>query len=157
MKPSLPLTNILIKLNKDLSRIIPYTLPKPVHLYFIEQNVDVILKEYKQLSEKNLNQIQALQYLLDVRFLVTLCVPRENSAMVSFGQNICDILRSKIDPFDLDVFYSHLQNNVKKAVSQSQVVYLFCLILHFYGKRCLVFIRLFAAVQCSVNELGSLR
>lgn len=125
MKPSLPLTNILIKLNQDLNRIIPYTLPKSVHLYFIEQNVDVILKEYRELSTKDLNQIQALQYLLDVRFLVTLCVPRENSAMVSFGQNICDILRSKIDPFDLDVFYSHLQNNVKKAVSQSQVVYLF--------------------------------
>lgn len=101
--------------------MLSYTLPKDIHIYFLEAHVDLILKEYEQVCSQNLNQIQAFQYLLDVRFLSTLCIPRENSQLVAFSQNICDKLRSKIDPFDLDVFYSHLQNNVKKSIIQSQV------------------------------------
>ncbi|CAG9764767.1 unnamed protein product [Ceutorhynchus assimilis] len=123
LKPSIPLTNLLVQLNQHLSQILPYTLPKPIHVNFIEANINVILKEYEGIASKDLNQIQALQFLLDVRFLTTLCVPRENSQMVNFAQSICDKLRSKIDPFDLDVFYSYLQNNVRKAISQSQTLF----------------------------------
>ncbi|KAF7280737.1 hypothetical protein GWI33_005591 [Rhynchophorus ferrugineus] len=123
LKPSVPLTNILVKLNKDLSKVLSYTLPKEVHIYFLEAHVDVILKEYERVCSQDLNQIQALQYLLDVRFLSTLCIPRENSQLVTFSQNICDKLRNRIDPFDLDVFYSHLQNNIKKSIIQSQTLF----------------------------------
>ncbi|XP_030754438.1 conserved oligomeric Golgi complex subunit 1 isoform X2 [Sitophilus oryzae] len=123
LKPSVPLTNVLVKLNKDLSKVLSHTLPKPAHVQFIETHVALILKEYEQISLLNLNQVQALQSLLDVRFLATLCIPRENTELVTFGQNICDTLRSKIDPFDLDVFYSHLQNNIKKSIIQSQTLF----------------------------------
>lgn len=123
LKPSIPLTNILVKLNRDLSRVLPYTLPKLIHVRFIEANVNVVLKEYEEIASKDLNQIQALQFLLDVRFIATLCVPRENMPMVNFAQSICDKLRSKIDPFDLNVFYSYLQNNVRKSITQSQTLF----------------------------------
>ncbi|XP_066149869.1 conserved oligomeric Golgi complex subunit 1 [Euwallacea fornicatus] len=123
LKPGIPLTHLLVSLNRDLAKILPYTLPKPVHIHFIESNMEVILKEYDKLASRDLNQTQALQYLFDVRFLATVCVPRENNLMVNSAQIICDKLRAKIDPFDLDVFYSYLQNNVKKAVSQSQSLF----------------------------------
>ncbi|XP_050296714.1 conserved oligomeric Golgi complex subunit 1 isoform X2 [Anthonomus grandis grandis] len=123
LKPSIPLTKVLVKLNQDLSQVLPFTLPKAIHVLFIEANVNRILKKYEEISTANLNQIQALQYLLDVRYLTTLCIPRENTTMVNYAQTICDKLRGKIDPFDLDVFYSYLQTNVKKAVGQSQLLF----------------------------------
>ncbi|XP_025831665.1 conserved oligomeric Golgi complex subunit 1-like [Agrilus planipennis] len=36
---------------------------------------------------------------------------------------ICDKLRSKVDPFDLDVLYKPLLNNVKYSVLQTQVIF----------------------------------
>lgn len=121
MKPSLDLHYILQHLNNSLSEILPFTLPKSVHVQFIEENITIIFKHYKTLLNGNVTQKQAIQFLFDVRFLTTFCVPRENVQLISCSQEICDNLRSKIDPFDLDVFYSYIQNNVKRAVVQSQV------------------------------------
>lgn len=121
LKPCLVLNSILELLNNNLSCILPHTLPKPIHLQYIEQNAAVVLNQYSKILDKELNQIQALQFLFDVKYLTTLCVPRENVQLISCSQEICDKLRSRIDPFDLDVFYSYLQNNVKRAVLQSQV------------------------------------
>lgn len=104
-----------------MSAVIPHTLSKQIHTSFVEANLHVLLQKYEKLATLDLNQIQALQFLFDVKFLTTLCIARENINMVSHSQNICDKLRGKIDPFDLDVFYSHLQSNVKICVLQSQV------------------------------------
>lgn len=125
LKPSLDLCNILQNLNDSLSQILPFTLPKIIHVQFIEENVDIILKHYKLLLKENMNQKQAIQLLFDVRFLTTFCIPRENVQLISCSQEICDNLRSRIDPFDLDVFYSYIQTNVKRAVVQSQVDFSF--------------------------------
>lgn len=121
LKPCLVLNSVLESLNETLNSVLPHTLPKPIHLQYIEQNVAVVLSQYKKLLDNELNQIQALQFLFDVKYVTTLCVPRENVQLISCSQEICDKLRSRIDPFDLDVFYSYLQNNVKRAVLQSQV------------------------------------
>lgn len=121
LKPSLIICNILIKLNDDLSCILPQTLPRSIHVQFIERNIERIFKQYQDLSSQNLNQNQSLQFLFDVKFLTTFCIPRENATLILFSQDICDKLRAKIDPFDLDVFYSYLQGNVKRAIMQSQV------------------------------------
>ncbi|XP_044263815.1 conserved oligomeric Golgi complex subunit 1 isoform X2 [Tribolium madens] len=122
LKPSLTLHHLFMKLNDDLSHVLPHTLPKQVHLKFIEKNMETVLHHYKLLLDHNLNQNQALQLLFDVKFLTTFSIPRENSTLVSLSQEICDKLRGKIDPFDLDVFYAYLQNNVKRAVLQLQVI-----------------------------------
>ncbi|KAB0795663.1 hypothetical protein PPYR_09724 [Photinus pyralis] len=121
-QPNLNLQKIFSTINDSLNAIIPHTLPKQVHLEYLEAHVSVILKQYEVLSQLDLNQIQALQFLFDVKYLTTLCILRENALLVSKSQQICDNLRSKIDPFDLDVFYSYLQNNVKMSVLQSQVI-----------------------------------
>ncbi|XP_056646572.1 conserved oligomeric Golgi complex subunit 1 isoform X1 [Diorhabda sublineata] len=122
LKPSLILNDILEKLIDTMGLKIPHTIPKSIHMQYIQNNMMVILTHYMKLTEKELNQKQALQFLFDVKFLTTLCIPRENVQLVSYSQDICDKFRSRIDPFDLDVFYSYLLNNVKKAVAQSQAI-----------------------------------
>ncbi|XP_049823467.1 conserved oligomeric Golgi complex subunit 1 isoform X2 [Aethina tumida] len=122
LKESLILHNTIVKLSNELHCVLPHTIPKPVHVQFIERNCEIILNHYKKLLEQDLNQNQSLQFLFDVKFLTTFCIPRENGQLIGCSQEICDKLRSKIDPFDLDVFYSYLQNNVKRAVCQSQVI-----------------------------------
>ncbi|XP_015836994.1 conserved oligomeric Golgi complex subunit 1 isoform X2 [Tribolium castaneum] len=123
LKPSLTLHRLLSKLNDDLSHVLPHTLPKQVHLQFIEKTTETILNHYKlALDHNQLNQNQSLQLLFDVKFVTTFSIQRENSKLVALSQEICDKLRARIDPFDLDVFYSHLQNNVKRAVLQSQAI-----------------------------------
>lgn len=102
--------------------MLPHTLPKVIHLQFIEENTATILKYYSNLSDLDINQKQSLQFLFDVKFLMTLCAPKENALLINQSQEICDKFRRKIDPFDLDVFYPYLQTNVKRAVLQAQVM-----------------------------------
>ncbi|XP_044746658.1 conserved oligomeric Golgi complex subunit 1 [Coccinella septempunctata] len=123
LKPSTALEDLLVKLNHNVCCVLPHTLPKTVHVQFIEENVEAILNRYKELLNFELNQNQALQFLFDVKYLTLFCVRRENERLVGFSLDICDKLRSKIDPFDLDVFYAYLQTNVKKAALQSQVIF----------------------------------
>ncbi|KAF5273100.1 hypothetical protein FQA39_LY07590 [Lamprigera yunnana] len=120
--PSLQFQKIFSKINNNLSAVIPHTLPKQIHLEYIERHSNLILEQYKTLSNLCLNQTQALQFLFDVKFLTVLCVTRENIGLITTSQNICDKLRAQIDPFDLDVLYSYLQTNVKVAVIQSQII-----------------------------------
>lgn len=97
-------------------------MPKQVHLHFIERNIEVILISYESILNSNINQSQALQFLFDIKFLTLFSIPRENINLIQKSQEICDKLRSKVDPFDLDVFYSYLQHNVKQSVLQSQIL-----------------------------------
>lgn len=89
---------------------------------FIESCIERILTHYEILSKESLHQTQALQFLFDVKFVTTLCVPRENSHLMGKSQSLCDGFRAKVDPFDLDVFYGYLQGNVQKCIFQSQVI-----------------------------------
>lgn len=106
---------------QNMTAVIPHTLPKKMHLECIERNLSIVLNHYHILADKNLNQLQALQFIFDVKYVTTLCIPRSNLELVSVSQSISNKLRSKVDPFDLDVFYPYLQNNVKNCVLQSQV------------------------------------
>lgn len=123
MKPSLALQKLLNGLNEMLNAILPHTVPKKIHLSFIEGNVSVILDQYAEVLQMDLNQTQALQFLFDVKFLTTFSIPRENLELGQKSQSICEKCRSFVDPFDLDVFYKYLQHNVKQSVLQSQVIF----------------------------------
>lgn len=120
-QPSLVLHEILKTLSNNLNSILPHTLPKQIHLQYIERNTLEILERYGDLLAYDSNQNQALQFLFDVKFVTTFSIPKENIQLVQKSQAICDKFRSKVDPFDLDVFYSYIQNNVKQSVLQHQV------------------------------------
>lgn len=121
-QPSLYLQQTLTEINMKINAVLPHTVPRQIHVEFIECNVEKILVQYDKLLTKELNQVQALQFLYDVKFISTLCVPKGNIKLMAFAQKLADGYRSKIDPFDLDVFYSYLQNNIKRNVIQMQVV-----------------------------------
>lgn len=122
-KPSIVLDEILYNINDNLCSVLSHTIPKQIHIQFIEHNTEVLLISYQNMLTNELNQNQALQLLFDVKYLTTLCVLKENVRLINISQEICDKLRSNIDPFDLDVFYSYLQTNIKRAVVQSQVIF----------------------------------
>lgn len=125
-QPSLILQEVLISLNANLTSVLPHTIPRKIHGKFVEENVTIVFASYDILAKSDLNQTQALQFLFDVRFLTLLCVTRDNNRLMEASREICDNLRSKIDPFDLDVFYEHLQRNVKQSVLQLQVWTCYC-------------------------------
>lgn len=75
-------------------------------------------------NDECLRQKQALQILLDTKYVTLLMVPRENKKFVDKSTQICDNIQSKIDPFDLDVFYPFIHANVKKSAQRTQVTLL---------------------------------
>lgn len=81
-----------------------------------------LLSHHAELStDVNLRQKQAIQLLFDVKYATLLMVPRENRALTEKSNDVCNNLVSKVDPFDLDVFYPYIYLNVKKAVQRSLV------------------------------------
>lgn len=123
-QPCIILLSVLSKVGVELNGILPHTLPKSIHTQFTETLADSILQRYENICQnETMNQNMAFQFLLDVKFLSTICVKRDNKDLMKRSQNICDTLRAKIDPFDLDVFYPYLQTNVKRSVIQSQTFF----------------------------------
>lgn len=124
--PSVKMQQFLYSASCIIDEVIPHTLPKKIHISFIELVADKVLKHFlKVIKNKNdeINQKCALQLLTDVRHATLLLVTRENKKSLADSHEICDLLREKIDPFDYDVFYPRLQINVKRSVQRVQVIY----------------------------------
>lgn len=121
-QPSLSLVTLLSAVLTDLNNIVPHTIPKTVHDRFIDTLVTVIFSHYEKLAEnEDVNQNLAIQLLLDVKFLTMICVRRDCKVLTTKSQEISEKLRSKVDPFDLNVFYPYLQNCIKRSVLQMTV------------------------------------
>ncbi|EEB16243.1 conserved hypothetical protein [Pediculus humanus corporis] len=117
-QPSLSLQELLFQICRQVNAIAPHTLPKQVHQELIDCMVKDILEHYQEWTKsETIYQTQAWQMLMDVKFLTLMFVTNNNKDL---SQEICEILEKSIDPFDLDVHYSYLQNNVKKSVLKLQ-------------------------------------
>ncbi|XP_066999265.2 conserved oligomeric Golgi complex subunit 1 isoform X2 [Anabrus simplex] len=120
-QPSLPLQNLLNRACQELNAIAPHTLPRKIHQELVEQLVSDIFSAYSLMSESEVvGQAQALQCLLDVKYITMLLVPRDNKKLVGKCTELCDKFEDKVDPFDLDVFCPYIQNNIKKSVHRTQ-------------------------------------
>lgn len=120
-QPSLPLQSLLNSMAQMINAVAPHTLPRKIHQDLVESLVDNMLGQYDEISNSVLiSQAQALQLLLDVRYLTMLLVPRDNKALMAKSQLINDKFEDKIDPFDLDVFCPYIQNNIKRSVQRTQ-------------------------------------
>lgn len=121
-QPSVSLVKLLSAVLNDLDNIVPHTIPKTVHDKLIDTLVTVIFNHYEKLSlDENVNQNLAIQLLLDIKFLTLICVRRDCKILTTKSQTINEKLRNKVDPFDLDVFYSYLQTCIKRSVLQMNV------------------------------------
>lgn len=80
---------------------------------------DMVTDEFSS----RLLQIQSLQLLFDVQFLIGLMVHKDKSSdeVNQLSQEIINKAVSHIDPFDMDVFSIPLQQNLKKALQKSLV------------------------------------
>lgn len=114
-----------------MDEVVPHTLPKKIHLDFIESAAEKLLQYFLNVVKQKTDQINqkcALQLMMDVRHLTLLLVTRENKNLLAFSHEACDLLKEKIDPFDYDVFYPRLQTNAKRSVQRVQV-FLFQIVL----------------------------
>ncbi|GIZ00534.1 conserved oligomeric Golgi complex subunit 1 [Caerostris extrusa] len=125
---SMPVFNALYVFCCQLNAIGGYAMSSEVRSNISKELLIGILDIYKQKIEANtedfnsrLLQVQSLQLLFDVQFLVGLLVHKGNTCDVinSSLQHIINIAVSHIDPFDMDVFSLPLQQNIKKALQKS--------------------------------------
>lgn len=124
--PSLKLQEYLYSVTRLLDEVIPHTLPRDIHMLYINRVAEVTLAHFDSIvrtKSADINQKCALQLLMDVRHLTLLMVSRENVKCSKNSQEICELLRQKIDPFDYDVFYPHFQKNVKRSVQRVQTLF----------------------------------
>ncbi|XP_069696321.1 conserved oligomeric Golgi complex subunit 1 isoform X2 [Periplaneta americana] len=120
-QPSLPLQSLLDSMAKQMNAVAPHTLPRKIHQDLVEFLVDNMFGHYEDISNNAIiSQAQALQLLLDIKYLTMLLVPRDNKALMGKSQVISDKFEDKIDPFDLDVFCPYIQNNIKRSVQRTQ-------------------------------------
>lgn len=61
-----------------------------------------------------------LQYYFDIKPVQYLLVSRDNKALLEKFTDIVAIYKNFIDPFDFDVFFSYLNDNLKLAVQRIQ-------------------------------------
>jgi len=107
----------------NLNRIIPHTLPKAIHLKIVEHLAVKLHEHYAALSTGEFvsgNQKAAWQCYLDLKVLSMLFVGRENKSLTEKFQQLLSHFKSIIDPFDFDVFYQHVNANIKRNATRLQ-------------------------------------
>lgn len=101
----------------SLGKIVPHTMPKNIHSQIIIELVHRLSIRYQTLSNDTFtksNQKASWQFFFDVKVLILLFVSRENKHMKEKLLGIANTFKSFIDPFDFDVFYQHVNINVKR-------------------------------------------
>ncbi|KAK6631496.1 hypothetical protein RUM44_006023 [Polyplax serrata] len=117
-QPCLPLQELLFQACQNFNAVAPHTVPRQIHQDLVDAFIKDILEHYQEWCKSEvIYQSQAWQMLLDVKFLTLMFVTKMNKDL---SESICETLEKMIDPFDLDVYYPHLQNSVKKSTQKLQ-------------------------------------
>lgn len=107
----------------SLNKIVPHTLPKTIHGQIVEKLVEKLYERYHAMSTDefvNANQKAAWQFFLDIKVLMMLFIGRDNKVMSEKLQALVTHFKSLIDPFDFDVFYQHVNGNIKRNAGRLQ-------------------------------------
>ena len=92
-------------------------------MLIVEKLVENLADYYEKLKTNefvNGNQKASWQYFLDLKVLALMFVGRENKSISERYQQLIAHFKSVIDPFDFDVFYQHVNNNVKRNAFRTQ-------------------------------------
>uniref|UniRef100_A0A182Q3X1 Conserved oligomeric Golgi complex subunit 1 n=1 Tax=Anopheles farauti TaxID=69004 RepID=A0A182Q3X1_9DIPT len=122
-QPSFPVQTFLHRVHELLNEAIPQTIARPIMLDIVERLSEILLKHYNTLADDAFvqqNQTIALQLYLDVRFLQLMLIGREQKQLNERFTVLVGRFKAYIDPFDFDVFYAHLNANVKRSVTKLQ-------------------------------------
>jgi hypothetical protein len=138
MQASWYVQTLLYKLCEDINKMGGQTMPVSSLSSLVHRLLEGILAAYDKLLDdcaadsRNLpagtmTQIRALQLLFDVQFLMNILGHRDDSETAGKVQKqllkIIEKLESHIDPFDLDVFSTYIQNHLSRQTQRSSVLY----------------------------------
>lgn len=118
---SLSIQSWIFDIITNLNRIIPHTLPRPIHLKVVDHVINRLYDHYEIMSIEdfvNSNQKVAWQFFLDLKVLMMLFVGRDNKIMNEKYQQLVNHFKSIIDPFDFDVFYQYVNGNIKRNAAR---------------------------------------
>ncbi|XP_055614127.1 conserved oligomeric Golgi complex subunit 1-like [Uranotaenia lowii] len=121
--PSFPLQKQLHAIVSLLNHQIPHTLPKPIHVQIIDRLTTSFMEHYQVLASNEFvqkNQNCSLQYYFDLKFLQLLFTGSDQKHFLDRCNHLVATFKGHIDPFDFDVFYFHLNVNVKRAIQRMQ-------------------------------------
>lgn len=124
LQPSYALQQFLYTVCSNLSNIVPHTIPKQIIYELTEILIQTLLKHYKSLTDLKFvqtNQNASLQYFFDLKLITLLFVARDNKGVLDDYLSLLNIYKGFIDPFDFDVFISHINVNLKKCGYRMQV------------------------------------
>ncbi|KAI1884233.1 hypothetical protein AGOR_G00224340 [Albula goreensis] len=136
VQPSWYVQSLLFHLCLEVNRVGGHALPKVTLQELLRGCLDQVVSEYEKLTQNAQNkdglfpmtQNRALQLLFDLRYLSATLSPRPEEAKSSRPtqeprvQQVCDLLESHIDPFDLDVFTPPLNSNLNRLSQRTSVL-----------------------------------
>lgn len=110
----------------EINNAVPHTIPKSILVLLNECILKELFSFYKSISGNDFiksNQNSALQYFFDTKFITLLLVSRDNKIMSENFNNLSNIFKSFIDPFDFELFYNYLNSNVKKSCQRMKFLF----------------------------------
>lgn len=122
-QPRVSLQQYLLKVSQLLNNYIPQTLPTKVLHYFNGKLIENLIRMYESIaSEKFIecNQNTALQIYFDLKFIQTIFTQRDDRNILERIQKIGETLKTSIDPFDFELFHTHLNTNIKKSIARTK-------------------------------------
>ncbi|XP_072414803.1 conserved oligomeric Golgi complex subunit 1 isoform X2 [Chiloscyllium punctatum] len=138
VQPSWYVQSLLFELCQEVNRVGGHALPKITLQELLKTCLHEVLTGYETLCSAKLDksdsafpltQNRALQLLFDLRYLGSILTSRNEEVKSSRTQQdprvqkVTDTLESYIDPFDLDVFTPHLNNNLNKLSQRTSVLF----------------------------------
>ncbi|XP_062930613.1 conserved oligomeric Golgi complex subunit 1 isoform X1 [Mobula hypostoma] len=138
VQPSWYVQSLLFNLCQEINRVGGHALPKVTLQELLKSCMDEVLPAYERLCSTKLDKVdsafpltqnRALQLLFDLKYLSSVLTARNEEVKSSRHQqdprvqNVTDTLESHIDPFDLDVFTPHLNNNLSKLSQRTSVLF----------------------------------
>ncbi|KAL0993565.1 hypothetical protein UPYG_G00109830 [Umbra pygmaea] len=137
VQPSWFVQSLLFNLCQEVNRVGGHALPHPTLQELLRGCLDLVLQEFQRVTHTTqdkdcpfpMTQNRALQLLFDLRYLSATLTTRLEEVKGSRSnqdprvQQVCDLLESYIDPFDLDVFTPPLNSNLNRLSQRTSVLF----------------------------------
>lgn len=122
---SIPLQQFLFACCKQLTALVPNTLPRQVTVLLADHLIGALVRTYTDMYQKNAafissSQNASLQFYFDLKCLALLFLGgRRNDELHSLTSKF----KANIDPFDFEMFHRYMNSNVKTMAQRMQHQY----------------------------------
>lgn len=122
---SIPLQQFLFACCKQLTALVPNTLPRQVTVLLADHLIGKLVRTYTEMLQKNdafisTSQNASLQFYFDLKCLALLFLGgRRNDELHALTSKF----KANIDPFDFEMFHKYMNSNVKTMAQRMQHQY----------------------------------